>query len=105
MQASSSSARTQRQIYLGAAALALVLLGSGLWSYRQTQQELFALPSAERQSLYQHTIETLENICERTHGTELNEYCRTQAQFIARFPECGATCQEVCRRFSPRPTK
>jgi len=79
--------------------------GSSLWSHHQSRQQLRAIPTEERQVLYKRTLATLESLCVNAQGSEITEYCREQAQFIAAFPECDATCEGVCRRLAPRPTK
>ena len=105
MHASPSVATSQRYLAVTAALVAFAVGGTWFWNRHLSQQELLALPSQQRHALYVHTLETLETVCMRTQGPDLTEYCREQARFIVRLPECGATCQEICRRLAPKPTK
>jgi cytochrome b pre-mRNA-processing protein 3 len=105
MFATSSAVPGQRFVPIAVTILVLGVAGSWFWSRHQESQDLLALPNQERQALYQRTLETLESICARATGPELNDYCHDQAQFIARFPECGTKCAAVCQRLAQRPTK
>jgi hypothetical protein len=33
------------------------------------------------------------------------EYCRQQADFIKRFPECDRECRDLAARFAPQPSR
>lgn len=105
MHALPSDVTSQRHFAVAAALLVSLVAGTWVWNRHLSQRELLTLPSQERHSLYAHTLETLGTVCMHAQGPELSSYCRDQAQFIARFPECGVNCQEVCRRLAPRPTK
>lgn len=71
----------------------------------RTNRELRDLPEADRRALYQRTLETLRTTCEHASGSQLTDYCRSQADFIERFPECDSECRELARRFHPQPTR
>jgi len=105
MYALPSIVTSQRYFAVAGALLVFVVAGTWFWNRHLSQQELLALPSQQRHALYVHTLETLETVCSHAQGPDLSEYCREQAQFIVRFPECGANCQATCRRLAPRPTK
>ena len=105
MHASSSDVSSQCYFAVAAALAVFFVAGTWVWNRHLSQQELLALPSQERHSLYAHTLETLETVCMHAQGPDLSEYCREQVQFIARFPECGVNCQELCRKLAPRPSK
>ncbi len=105
MLATSSAAPGQCFVPITVTCLVPGVAGTSLWNHRQASQDLITLPTLERQTLYQRTLETLESICVSATGPEIVDYCRDQAQFIARFPECDATCEAACRRLAPRPTK
>jgi hypothetical protein len=105
MYASPSVVTSQRYFAVAAALLGLAVAGTWFSNRHLSQQELLALPSQQRHALYVHTLETLETVCMHAQAPDLRGYCREQAQFIVGLPECGASCQEVCRRLAPRPTK
>jgi hypothetical protein len=87
-------------------ALAAVASAVGVVAYQRSEAaEVRSLPSAERATLYERTLETLNSTCAHTRGEALVGYCREQAEFLARFPECNDDCQQTCRQFFPRPTK
>jgi len=87
-------------------ALVAVVLVSGLVAYQRGEDtELLSLPAAERATLYERTFETLRSTCSHTRGEAFSDYCREQAKFLARFPECKGDCQQTCHQFRARPTK
>jgi cytochrome b pre-mRNA-processing protein 3 len=87
------------------ALVGLLCVGSIAWRYAQVKSELLAMPSHERQSLYERTLSTLRTTCVHADGTEMRDYCQEQATFVSRFPECDAACQSTCQRYRPKPTK
>ena len=87
-------------------ALAAVASVMGLVAYQRSENaELRGLPLAERATLYERTLGSLNSTCMHTSSEALVSYCREQAQFLARFPECNNSCQQTCHQFFPRPTK
>lgn len=79
---------------------------AAIWSdQRATQTALQRLPEGERKTLFEHTRETLAQVCPAVSVGDMQTYCRSQAQFISNFPECDRSCQSLSHRFSPRPTK
>jgi hypothetical protein len=105
MLAASRISPRQRYAMFAIAFLVLAVVGNWFWSLRQERVDLLGLPTQERQALYKRTLETLESVCVSAAGSEIKDYCRKQAQFIARFPECDAACEAACRSLAPRPTK
>ena len=85
--------------------IGLLCVGSIVWHHARVKSELLAMPSHERESLYERTLSTLRTTCVHTDGAEMHDYCQEQALFVSRFPECDATCQSTCQRYSPKPTK
>lgn len=78
----------------------------GLAVFLQTRldRELSELPVPERRAIYERTLETLRTTCTQARGLEVAEYCRRQADFIKRFPECESDCRDLAARFAPQPS-
>lgn len=89
---------------IGVAALALFSATAVLLAAR-VGREIEHLPVPERRALYQRTFETLRTSCTQVTGPILTEYCREQAAFIERFPECDDACRALAARFTPRPSR
>ena len=87
---------------LGAAAFLLVT-----YSHLETgvDRELRGLPQHERATLYERTLTTLRTTCSSTRTDALLEYCREQAEFIERFPECDDGCRQLTSEFAALPTR
>lgn len=94
------------RIFSLTAGLTLVsIVGFYVSRQNRSDREPLGLQPSERSALYARTLEILHTTCASALEADLVAYCREQARFIARFPECGHECQSLCRRFSPRPTK
>jgi hypothetical protein len=107
MNAQASTRALHQKLAIGVlVALSAAVSVTGLVAYQRNEEaELRSLPLAERASLFQRTFETLNFTCTHTNGKILAGYCRKQAEFLVRFPECNDSCQRTCHRFFPRPTK
>ena len=81
----------------------LALLGR-LWC-SDVDPDLDAMPESERRALYERTRETLAITCASPHGTTLLSYCRSQASFLQRFPECDEACRASVAHLTPQPTR
>jgi cytochrome b pre-mRNA-processing protein 3 len=87
-------------------ATALLVTTAGYWWLADDEgREIRALPVAQRQGLYQRTMENLKTICDPAPGRSVREFCRNQAGFALKFPECDDDCRRVARRHLslPRP--
>ena len=90
---------------LGIALIAIAVIGGAFLSHWQTGQQIRDMPMTERRRLYDDTTAMLSTVCQHAVGPYLEEHCRSQSQFLARFPECDANCERLCRTFAPRPRK
>lgn len=90
---------------IAASVVSLVGTGVILFNDWNTEQQLQRMPADARRVLFEHLQETLRRSCPQAKGEELREYCQEQAQFLARFPECGASCQDLYKQYAPRATK
>lgn len=89
-------------------AAALGLLSAALlavFMHTRLDRELSELPEPERRALFERTRETLRSSCMQARGPEVTEYCRQQADFIKRFPECDRECRDLAARFAPQPSR
>jgi hypothetical protein len=78
-------------IFAAVAALAV-------WLHTRTTHELQALQQSERAALYSRTLDTLKGPCSHALDPSLTNYCREQAAFITRFPECDTECHALAAR-------
>jgi len=86
--------------------LALVLVGAiAVLMYTRLDRELQDIPEAERRALYERILETLRTSCMHARGLAFSDYCRGQADFIRRFPECDSECRALAARFAPQPSR
>lgn len=100
----SSSAR-RVLTWLAAAVALLLALAVAVCMQTRLDREISDLPEPERRALYERTRETLRSPCSQARGPEVAEYCRQQADFIKRFPECDSECRELAARFAPQPSR
>ena len=97
--------RARARWFVGALALAAVI-GTFASIESNLDREIRDLPTAQRTALYLRTLDTLRTTCEQVaRGATMTEYCREQAKFIERFPECDAACHKVAMRFGPTPSR
>ena len=102
--------KTERSKTIVAAALLLTTAAVvAVLSLRGPDAETKAVTSLsapDRRALYDRTLRTLETTCDqpkRPHG--LDDFCKEQAEFIVKFPECDATCESRATRLSPLPAR
>lgn len=91
--------------WLGGALLLAAVVAILVLQRARLARELSELPAAERRALYERTLETLGTACLHARGGEVADYCRQQADFLTRFPECDAPCRDLAARFAPRPSR
>ena len=85
-------------------ALLIALAVGGIMRTRAEVRAVHTLPSEERAQLYERLLENLR-FCKANPGDAFERFCSAEAQFVVTFPECDSACQELARRFSPRPTR
>jgi hypothetical protein len=81
-------------------AVAVALLGLAVYWVWQKEAERRAvrnLPPAERSALFQRTLQNVQSVCVQPRDG-LSDYCESQANFLAAFPECDAACDTMVRR-------
>jgi hypothetical protein len=84
----------------------LSLGATGYWLLTDDEShEIRALPVEQRHGLYQRTMENLKTICDPAPGRSMRDFCRSQAAFALKFPECDDDCHRTARRHLslPRP--
>lgn len=77
--------------------LALSVLGAvafWIWSEGAERRALRNLPPAERQAVYERSLENFRAVC-ASGELALGEYCREQAQILLAFPECDESCRAL----------
>lgn len=73
--------------------------------YPLLQNDIADVPETERRALYERTLETLRVSCADAAKPAFVNYCRQQADFIRRFPECNVECREVADHFATGPSR
>jgi cytochrome b pre-mRNA-processing protein 3 len=104
----SATAPTGRNVVTGVlVGLLVVALAAGLlWNLGAERRAIVQMDPVARHALYERTLAELQVICSSgPRGDGLEKHCQAQVEFILKFPECDATCQEIARRHAPRPTK
>jgi hypothetical protein len=94
----------------GIAALVLMVLVSAalVWlrSRDAEHDAIRRLSDAERRALYERTLRTLRSSCDpKTRPQGLADFCRAQADFILKFPECDSVCTTLAAEFRQLPTR
>lgn len=93
---------------LRGATVLLVMASFGLLWYWQGAAEARALESmsqVERRALYLRTRQNIQEVCGEHLMAGMAEFCREQAEFVVRFPECDTSCRSVAERISLRATR
>ncbi len=88
----------------GVLGIALVCV-LALHHHTRLDRELLDVPELERRALYERTRETLRVSCTQPRGPTFTGYCREQADFLRRFPECDNECREFAAGFTPQPSR
>jgi cytochrome b pre-mRNA-processing protein 3 len=103
---SAPSRTRERRLWLAAAAAIAIASLPVFWLYSRDdeRQAIVSMPQNERTSLYQRTFEDLSTTC-RVGDVALRAYCRRQAEFILKFPQCDATCQALAGGYLPHATR
>lgn len=100
--------RREHRLPLAIGAMAVILLtgvGGILVRDWQTERQLQKMPIEARRLLFENLQSTLRTSCSCAASDTVLEYCQEQAQLLARFPECGVSCQDLCKHYVPRATK
>jgi hypothetical protein len=84
----------------------VTICGVLVWNSGAEWRAIGRLPPEERRPLYERTLRTLQSPC----GTQkarngLEDFCRDQAAFILKFPECDKACQVLARAHLSSPSK
>jgi hypothetical protein len=104
------AAKTERKkTIVGAALLLATATVVAVVSLRGPDAEtkaIKALSEPERRALFGRTLRTLETTCDQTKRPRgLDDFCREQAEFVLKFPECDAACSRRAAQFRPLPTR
>ena len=83
--------------------LTLVVLGLWIsitaWREHRLDVAVAAMPGAAQERAFRRAYDDLSTTC--STQPQLAEHCRTQAEFILRFPQCTSACETLARRFLP----
>jgi hypothetical protein len=87
----------------GVALLIAVMVGA-IARKRAEVRAVSTIPFDDRTHLYQRLLENLR-FCKANPVEHFERFCSAEAEFVATFPECDDSCQELARRFISRPTR
>ena len=107
-QPASTDRRTRTVVAVIAVALAVAAL-MGIVALRGPDAEqaaIHGLPPHERRVLYEQTLCTLTSTCTSARRSAgLDDFCRRQARFVVKFPECDTACASLAGKFRDVPTR
>lgn len=88
-------------------ALVLVIILGWLaaiaWHERRLTDAVHSLPPDLQEATFLRAYGELTSTC--TSEPRLASHCRDEAEFVLRFPQCTAECQEIARQYFPSVTK
>ncbi len=89
------------------AVLVVALLGAILlWSMGAEKRAIVRMDPVQRRAVYENAFGELKRLCgSGPRDDALEDRCRAQIQFVLKFPECDAACQEIAREHAPVPRK
>ena len=90
-------------VAVGFCVAAALALAAAWWTANEDARDLRALPSGERTQIFGRTLQNLRALCDPAPPRSLRYYCRDQAAFILKFPECDDGCQDIARRHLTQP--
>jgi hypothetical protein len=102
-QQSAGSSAGRFLLMFGIALLIAVMVGA-IARKRAEVRAVSTIPSDDRTHLYQRLLENLR-FCKANPVEPFERFCSAEAEFVATFPECDDSCQELARRFIVRPTR
>jgi cytochrome b pre-mRNA-processing protein 3 len=85
-----------------------VVAALGLVAWLSGSQNTAAGPLREPEggALYERTLGTLSRFCDPKRDLKgIDEFCRQQADFIIRFPQCDAACRALAAPHHSLPTR
>jgi hypothetical protein len=102
-----ASRRSQKYLAVFAASgLASAVLALWFSTGAAERDALVRLPEPQRRALYERTRHTLESTCDgASRPSGLEDFCREQAEFARKFPECDAACQARSQRYLAAPSR
>jgi cytochrome b pre-mRNA-processing protein 3 len=86
--------------------LLAVLAIALLWNMGAEDRAIARMDPVHRREVYERALGEVRSLCGTSPRTDaLEKRCAEQIQFIVKFPECDAPCQDIARTHAPRPTK
>jgi hypothetical protein len=87
-------------------AIVVAVLAFWMWKTTEETRAIRHLPAAERQTLYDRTLRTLQSPCRPGDDSRgLRGFCVDQAKFILKFPECDAACRTIASEYLRNPAR
>jgi hypothetical protein len=102
-QPSAGSPAGKYLLLFGVALLIAIMVGA-IARKRAEIRAVSTIPSNDRTQLYQRLLENLR-FCKANQVEHFERFCSAEAEFVATFPECDDSCQELARGFIVRPTR
>lgn len=76
-----------------------------MWSRTSERRSLAAMDPAQRSVLFEETHASFRTMCTGPGVDGLAMRCRSQAEFLANFPECDAACRTELSASLRRPSR
>ena len=86
------------------ALLAVLAVMTSIGGERAQARAVLSLPPESRGRLYERVFENLQ-FCEAQSDQGFDAFCAGEAEFIVKFPECGAACEKLARRRLSHPAR
>ena len=91
-------ARSQIEpLHVAAVLVTLLVLTMLDWKVGGERRALSKLPEPARRAIFDRTLESVESVCFSSHRYQFAEYCRVEASFLKKFPECDTDCRTRVR--------
>ncbi len=91
-------ARSQLEpLHVAAVLVTLVVLTMLDWKAGKERRALDRLPEPARKALFNRTLESVEAVCFSPQRYHFSDYCRSEASFLKKFPECDTDCRTRVR--------
>ena len=89
----------------GSLIVAALFVGYFLWKHHGQKEMIMRLGPGDRQAVFESTLAGFQKFCADSDDSTFGQYCSTQGEFLALFPECDRLCSELIQRSRPGPRR
>ena len=91
--------------FLAVVAILAAIIGYLIWDGFERRRLVADLSTADRQVVFESTIEAFKKLCVDRSGAGFEKYCDAQRGFLALFPECDTSCTRLLAKEEQVPTR